>query len=153
MAADWPELRRMITGLVEKQEYELVELKIGGSARKAMIQVFIDREGGVTINDCVGLTRRIRSELDQAGDSLAAQDYRLEVSSPGIGRLLTTPDDFKKNVGREIVFKHRSNRDWVKVQGLMITADDSIVRILTGHGECDYPYAEIQSASVKLKWK
>jgi len=143
----------MIAKLVEGQQYEMVELKIGGSAQKAVIQVFIDQEGGVTIKDCVALTRRIRFELDLVGDSILTQDYRLEVSSPGVDRKLTTPGDFMRNIGRDIVLQCLRTRDCVLVQGTLIAADDSIFRVRTRQGEEEYQYTEIQSASIQLKWK
>ena len=84
--------------------FELVDLRYGRRGRKWYIQVFADREGGVTIDDCVFLSERLEYELDREKD-LLSHSYNLEVSSPGLDRPLKNAADFKKYAGHEILFK------------------------------------------------
>ena len=64
------------------------------------LRVFIDKEGGVTLDDCVAMTRAINDPLDEADP--ISQAYFLEVSSPGIERELTRPEHFEAMKGRDV---------------------------------------------------
>jgi ribosome maturation factor RimP len=78
--------------------YELVELNVLGRGKRTLLRVFIDREGGVTLNDCEVFSRRFESLLD-VEDPIAGP-YTLEVSSPGLDRPLRNLNDFRKSVGK-----------------------------------------------------
>lgn len=64
------------------------------------LRIFIDKEGGVSINDCVDMTHAINKPLDDLDP--IDQSYFLEVCSPGIERELTRPEHFEKMAGREV---------------------------------------------------
>lgn len=64
------------------------------------LRIFIDKEGGVSINDCVDMTHAINDPLDKLDP--IEQSYFLEVCSPGIERELTRPEHFEKMAGREV---------------------------------------------------
>ena len=65
------------------------------------LRIFIDKESGVTINDCEKFNRAIDKPLDDLDP--IDQSYCLEVSSPGIERLLTRDEHFEKSIGKEIL--------------------------------------------------
>ncbi|MCM1543839.1 MAG: ribosome maturation factor RimP [Ruminococcus sp.] len=67
------------------------------------LRIFIDKEGGVSIDDCVDMTHAINGPLDEADP--IEQAYLLEVSSPGIERELTRPEHFEKSIGKKIMVK------------------------------------------------
>lgn len=95
-----------LQGLVEKSvaqlSYELVDLEI--SNRGKLLRVFIDKPEGITIDDCVLVS-------NQLGNLLAVEhdiDYdRLEVSSPGLDRVLKKPADFERFIGQRASVKLR----------------------------------------------
>lgn len=64
------------------------------------LRVFIDKEGGVTLDDCEAMSRAINDPLDEADP--ISQAYFLEVSSPGIERELTRPEHFEAMKGRDV---------------------------------------------------
>ena len=64
------------------------------------LRVFIDKEGGVTLDDCEAMSRAINDPLDEANP--ISQAYFLEVSSPGIERELTRPEHFEAMKGRDV---------------------------------------------------
>lgn len=77
------------------------------------LRVFIDKEGGVTLNDCEAMSRAISDPLDEADP--IDQAYFLEVSSPGIERELTRPEHFEAMKGRDVsVHLYRPTEDGEK---------------------------------------
>lgn len=73
------------------------------------LRVFIDREGGVSIDDCVDLSRLLSPALDEA-DPIDCS-YCLEVSSPGVERELTRPEHFEAYTGRPVTVRLIRPRD------------------------------------------
>lgn len=64
------------------------------------LRIFIDKEGGVTLNDCEAMSRAVNGPIDEADP--ISQAYFLEVSSPGIERELTRPEHFELMKGRDV---------------------------------------------------
>lgn len=91
-------IQALAAQVVGEQGFELIEVALSGSGRKILLRVILDREGGVTLEDCALFSRRFESLLD-VEDPLAGS-YTLEVSSPGLDRPLKTAADFKKNIGK-----------------------------------------------------
>lgn len=67
------------------------------------LRIFIDKDGGVSIDDCVNLTHAVTKPLDEADP--ISQSYTLEVSSPGIERELITPAHFSKFIGAKVMMR------------------------------------------------
>ena len=67
------------------------------------LRIFIDKDGGVSIDDCVDLTHAVSKPLDDADP--IAQNYTLEISSPGVERKLTRDEHFEKYIGSPVIVK------------------------------------------------
>lgn len=67
------------------------------------LRIFIDKEGGVSIDDCVDLTHAVSKPLDEADP--IAQNYMLEISSPGVERELTREEHFAKYIGAAVTVR------------------------------------------------
>ena len=80
--------------------YEVVEIEYVRPGGADVLRLFIDREGGVNIDDCAKASRQVSALLDK-GDFIKS-NYNLEVSSPGIARPLRKPADFERFVGENI---------------------------------------------------
>ncbi len=92
-------LEMLLTPAVEASGYRLVRLRISGGRRKTL-QVMAERPDGLmNVEDCARLSRAL-SEVLEAADPIE-EEYVLEVSSPGIDRPLTRPDDFARFAGNE----------------------------------------------------
>ena len=91
---------------IEEQGYELVEVEYGQHGGTYILRLFIDREGGVTLDDCVGLSPYVSAILDK--DVNLAESYLLEVSSPGIERPVRKAEDFARFEGETIKIQTRS---------------------------------------------
>jgi ribosome maturation factor RimP len=76
---------------------ELVHVEILGSIKRMIVRIYIDKPGGVTLDDCSDVSRRIERVLDR--EDFIHSSYLLEVSSPGIERKLYNLQDFRKFIG------------------------------------------------------
>jgi ribosome maturation factor RimP len=106
-------LRERLIGLVEPLleglGYELVELEFSGGRGSAMLRVFIDRPSGVTIDDCERVSHELSALLDVHDPVPVA--YRLEVSTPGLDRVLRTPTHFGRFAGARVAVELLAPRD------------------------------------------
>ena len=80
--------------------YELVDLDFGQGEDSALLRLYIDREGGVNLDDCTHVSRMLGALLD-VEDPIPGR-YNLEISSPGLNRRLRRPKDFQTRLGETI---------------------------------------------------
>ncbi len=92
-------LESLIAPAVQAQGYRLVRLRLMGAKRKTL-QILAERpDGQMDVEDCAKLSRAV-SEVLEASDPIS-EEYVLEVSSPGIDRPLTAPEDFARFAGHD----------------------------------------------------
>ena len=82
------------------QGYELVEVELARGNRGLVLRLFIDKPGGVTLDDCQAVSHLVGALLD-AGDYIT-EHYMLEISSPGFDRPIRKPADFARFVGERV---------------------------------------------------
>lgn len=83
--------------------FELVDLEYVKENGNYFLRVFIDKSGGITLDDCQKFSEKLASKLD-ANDPIKGS-YYLEVSSPGLDRPIKTDRDLERNLGREVEVK------------------------------------------------
>lgn len=92
------------------------------------LRVFIDKDGGISIDDCVDLTHAITKPLDEADP--ISQSYMLEVSSPGVERELTRDEHFEKYVGSPVMLRAIRPIDGVRdFNGIMTAFEDKKITV------------------------
>ena len=89
--------------LVEANKFEIVDVEFVKEAGTNYLRVYIDKEGGITIDDCEIISRALSDMLDEK--DFIDETYILEVSSPGLGRPLKKDKDFARSIGEEIDIK------------------------------------------------
>lgn len=94
---------KMVLPLMEEFNFELVDVEYVKEGSDYFLRAYIDKEGGITINDCEAVSRRLSDMLD--ADDFLSDPYILEVSSPGLGRQLKKEKDYVRSVGKEIDVK------------------------------------------------
>lgn len=118
--------------------------------RRNVLRVFIEAEKGIAIDDCEQVSRQISSVLD--AESLIANAYVLEVSSPGVDRLLFKPAHYQRYLNQEIKVKLyepiEGQRSFV---GKIIKVDADQVELATTTKNITLPFTKIQSAQVVLE--
>jgi ribosome maturation factor RimP len=106
-------LREKLIGLVEpllaNLGYELVDLELSTGHGSGMLRVYIDRPTGVGIEDCERVSREVSALLDVHDPIPTA--YRLEVSTPGLDRVLRTPAHFARFAGERAEIELAAPRD------------------------------------------
>ena len=102
MSLDLEHVRGIAERVAASSGLELVDVEFRGAGGKArMLRVFIDKPGGVTHADCEAVSREVGTILD-VEDAVPGGSYTLEVSSPGLDRKLTRPDEFARFVGSKV---------------------------------------------------
>jgi ribosome maturation factor RimP len=92
---------------------ELVEVQFRRESAGWLLRLFIDREGGVNVDDCASISRQISAYLEV--EDLIEHAYNLEVSSPGLERPLKKKEDFVRFVGRKARIKLKEPIDGQRV--------------------------------------
>ncbi len=114
------------------------------------LRIFIDKEGGVDINDCERMSRALDDPLDQA-DPIDGE-YILEVSSPGIERELIRPAHFEAFIGADIMVKMIRPIEGVgkEFKGVLTAYDDGMVTVTDHSGENTVTIQKKDAAYIKL---
>ncbi len=130
MADKESRLIELLTPTVESLGFELWGLELLSPNRRATLRLFIEREEGVSVDDCATVSRHVSAVMD-VEDPINGE-YTLEVSSPGIDRLLFKPEQYALYVGEPIEVRlrlpfdgRRKFRGWL----MGLENDDVIVRV------------------------
>ena len=91
---------KWITPILEKRNFELVDVEYVKEGSTWYLRVYIDKEGGITSNDCADVSREMNEILDR--EDYVEGSYTFEVSSPGLGRPLKKEKDYKRSDGKEL---------------------------------------------------
>lgn len=96
-------INRLIEEYLARNSLDLIEFTTFRQAGAMVLRLFIDKpEGGITLGECASVNREIIDLLET--NSILSENYTLEVSSPGIDRILKTEKDFMRSAGKEAVF-------------------------------------------------
>jgi ribosome maturation factor RimP len=124
---------------------ELVDVEFAGSGPRMTLRVYIDKPGGVTVDDCADVSRQLSAILD-VEDPLPGS-YLLEVSSPGLDRPLVTADDFRRYVGETVKVQLRQPIDGRKrFKGRLLEANDERVSVEVDGERFDLVLADVERA-------
>lgn len=86
--------------LLRAEGLELVDLEYRREGRRWALRLFIDKEGGITVEDCANVSRELGDLLD--AKDVVPETYVLEVSSPGLNRRVRKKEDFARFAGRKV---------------------------------------------------
>lgn len=112
----------LILPILEKLNFELVDVEYVKEGSTYYLRAYIDKEGGITINDCETVARQMNELLDQ--EDFIPDSYTFEVSSPGLGRPLKKEKDFVRNMGKEVEIRTYRAIDRCKEFSGTLTAYD-----------------------------
>ena len=123
----------LITPILDSMGFELVDVEFVKEAGEWYLRSYIDKEGGITINDCEAVSRLFSEKLDE--EDFIEESYIMEVSSPGLGRPLKKEKDYKRSMGKELEIRTYKAIDREKeFYGILQAYDDSSVTIETEEG-------------------
>jgi|GEM_PF-386660 len=149
MYRDIPEeLRILIEPVVNDAGLELVDASLVRGGRPWNLRITIDTpvgDGRVPVDDCARVAREIGTQLDVA-DAIEAS-YRLEVSSPGLDRVLAREKDFAVACGCEVQIETRNPVEGRRrFRGVLLSFENDVARVAVDGTESDIPFAEISKA-------
>ena len=144
-------LQEMLQGAVEDLGCELWGIECQRAGRFMTVRLFIDKEGGVTVDDCADVSRQVSAILDV--EDQIADKYNLEVSSPGLDRPLFTLQQFERYIGQDIIVHLRipvmERRKW---QGKLERIENDMVILIVDGQEQVLVFGNIQKANVVAKF-
>lgn len=124
----------LVMPLITEHQFELVDVEFVKEGSNRYLRLYIDKEGGITVNDCEAISRPLSDMLDV--EDYIEESYILEVSSPGLGRPLKKDKDFKRHLGDEVEIRLfrpvDRKKEW---EGILTAYDDHTVTIETEDGE------------------
>ena len=120
--------------IAEKHAFELVDTEDVREGGNWYVRVYIDKDGGITVDDCEIFSRELEIPLDR--DDEIEGSYILEVSSPGLGRALKKDKDFARSVGQEVEVKLFAARNGQKeLSGILSSWDRDTVTLSISEDE------------------
>lgn len=141
------QLRELLGPLVSALGYELWELEYLQRAGGSVLRLYIDSPDGISLDDCERVSRAVSERLD-SDDPIPGQ-YTLEVSSPGLDRVLRTPDHFGRFAGERVRVEMTRPIDGRKrFQGQLIEANDREITLNVDGGKVTLPIDQIHKARV-----
>lgn len=150
-------LEPIVIAALDSLGYDLVELRVGGTRQRPLLDVRIDRRDlqKVTVDDCAGASRAIEARLD-ADPSLFGDRYVLEVSSPGMERPLRTEGDWRRFAGRKASVKSAALGGRAEVEIVAVEDDAGATRLRLRDAKGDehvLGLAEVDEARLVFHWK
>ncbi len=148
-------VRGLIGPAVEAEGLELFDIEFTGAGKGALLRVYVDKAGGVTVEDCATVSRQIDLLLEAEDDQ--SRDYTLEVSSPGLTRPLKKPADYQRAIGLLALITLRTSADGFTDRKLLCvidSADDQSVTVtLKDSGDtAQIDYADIAKARLEVEF-
>ena len=90
----------LVLPILEERGWELVDVEFVKEGSTWYLRAYIDKPGGITVDDCEVVSRALEAKLDS--ENFISEAYILEVSSPGLGRAIKKDKDYVRNEGKEI---------------------------------------------------
>ena len=151
MATVEQNLQEMLQDAVEDLGCELWGIECQRVGRFMTVRLFIDKDGGVTVDDCADVSRQVSAILDV--EDPIADKYNLEVSSPGLDRPLFTLPQFERYIGQDIAVHLRipvmERRKW---QGKLERIEKDMITLIVDDQEQILVFGNIQKANVVAKF-
>ena len=118
----------LLLPIIEANNFELVDVEYVKEGSNWYLRAYIDKPGGIGVNDCEAVSRRLSDILDEK--DYIEDSYILEVSSPGLGRPLKKEKDFRRSLGEEVEIRtyHMIDRQ-KEFTGILKDYDETTVTI------------------------
>ena len=134
----------LLIPILTKYEFELVDVEYVKEGGSFYLRAYIDKPGGITVDDCETVSREFSDKLDEA--DFIEEAYIMEVSSPGLGRPLKKEKDFKRSIGKEVEIRTYRPIDREKeFYGVLKAYDENSVTI-----DCEEEERTFQKAEIAL---
>ena len=143
-------IERLIDTILTEKSFELVDLEYKSEGKGKIVRVFIDKQGGVNMDDCSAVSRELSILLDV--HDIIPSSYNLEISSPGLTRQLKKPADFGKNIGKKLKLRliNPIKKQYVLRNVNLVDFVDNTINIEYEGNNYDIPLNSIVKANLEL---
>lgn len=142
-------VEQMAIPYLQDNGFQLVDVEYVKEGSNRFLRVFVDKEGGIDIDDCGRISEYLSAKLDEADPIEEA--YFLEVSSPGAERPLKKAEDVVKAVGKQVYVKTYEPVDGAKeFEGRLEGFDGQTMTIAVGRRKFAIPYDKVASARLAI---
>ena len=139
---------QLLEPILKENNFELYDVEFVKEAGTFYLRAYIDKEGGININDCELVSRRLSDLLDEK--DFIPDAYILEVSSPGLGRTLKKDKHFEKSIGEEVEIKLFKSIDKQKeFTGYLESFNEDVI-VISDEEENELEFERSNVASVRL---
>lgn len=140
--------------IAEQHGVRVYDVEIVGNARSPFVRVYLDKEDGVSLEECAKFSRSLSALIDVEDPIPTA--FVLEVSSPGLDRQLKKLKHYKQSIGRlaKVVIKNRSADGQNMLIGRIMDVQGDVITLLTGDGQnLLIPFDTISRARLEIELK
>lgn len=138
----------LITPILDRMNFELVDVEYVKEGGTWYLRAYIDKEGGITVNDCEAVAREMNEILDR--EDFVDDFYVFEVSSPGLGRPLKKEKDYIRSMGKEVEIRtYRAINREKEFYGILSAYDENTVTIKT-EDETEMTFEKSDIALIRL---
>ena len=131
--------------------YELVDLEYVKDSGNYYLRVYVDKPGGITLDDCQTMSMAVSEKLDENDPFPDA--YYLEVSSPGLDRPLKTDKDLKRNIGKDIELKlYSALNDRKNYEGELLDYNNTEIIIISNEDRIQIPRELVSIIKLAIKF-
>ncbi len=144
-------VRDLIQPVADDLGYMLWDVEYVKEGADMILRITIDKDEGIDIEDCERMSRAIDPIIDEA-DPIEVS-YKMEVSSPGIERVLSRPEHFEKCIGEKIEVKLYAPINGTKqLIGVLKAADDKSITVLCGEDEAVLEKSAVAKVCTVFEW-
>ena len=145
MASIEEKVEKLLKPIVEKNGYQLYDVEYAKEGKNNFLRIFIDKENGIDLNDCEKVNDAITDILDE--ENYIKDQYFLEVSSPGVERVLRKEKHLEQNIGNEVVVKlfKKDENGKKEYQGILKNFNDEKIEIIN---EINQEITEIERKNI-----
>ncbi|MBQ9464707.1 MAG: ribosome maturation factor RimP [Lachnospiraceae bacterium] len=119
---------KLLEPIMEENRFEMVDVEYVKEGGNYYLRAYIDKENGITIDDCELVSRALETKLDE--EDFIDDAYILEISSPGLGRALKKDRDLQRSIGKEVDVKLFSAVDGQKaLTGILAAWNDTEITL------------------------
>ena len=151
------QIREIALPLLDSKGLELVEIEFRKEGHGMVLRLFIDKPGGIMLDDCAEVSRELSELLDV--EEIVPVNYNLEVSSPGLNRPLTKPSDYERYAGKlvkvrtyEMVVDDAGNRRKTFL-GQLEGLKDGVISVRLKEGQsAAIPFDKVAKANLEFEF-
>lgn len=144
-------VENLVKPIIEKIGYELYDVEYAKEGKNYYLRIFIDNDNGIDLNDCEKVNNGIADLLDEA--DYIKEQYFLEVSSPGIERVIRKDKHLDYAMGENIEINlFKPENGYKSLEGILTGYDETLITIMYENDEISIPRKNISLIKTKYNW-